>query len=1582
MSNKTTGFKKTLKRAMVLLLVVVLTTGAVSVMGTDATDYQPDNSNDLYVAAPGDLGEGEYEYEDSYVADEADYGYEYDYEYDASYEEGEAGAVVEEAPAVISPAQVDINALGTAMPVPFGAPTVDAYTWDDINTAVQDHIGEEVIILLRNDIVATGNAIVIPAGTSVYLMSALFGENAYAVYQHNVTSTNMNFTRRHFVIEGGSLSLGNVHLTRNTAVVDMDAEIGGGIRIRNDGYLYMFAGSAVSNVRSSDAGAVWVELGSTLEMHGGDIHSNISAIHGGGIGIWNSNFTMYAGTIRNNVATQVGGGVRVDTGAIFTMHGGLITDNQAGTHAGGLELIGNAIFTMYGGAITENEATNAGGGINVGAGATATMHGGEISGNVAGTHSGGVVINNGSLTIHGGTISNNEANTHAGGVGLIAANSTFTMTGGTIGGDTPAYANTAVNGGGVWVGNGATFTMNGADAVIRGNVAAETGGGVRVQNSGSTFTMYNGAISHNHGGANSGGVIVSEEAVFTMYDGRIHHNTAGGSGGGVNVNSLGGTGIGGWFVMRGGVIDYNSTGSGGGGGGGVRVFAGTFTMYDGVIRNNAGNIGGGVSVREYFYMHGGAIYGNTTTSRGGGVALESSLTTMTMTGGIIGGDTPAHANTAAWFGGGVAASPGATFVMDGADALIRGNRATDGGGAGISGSTFTMLDGTIYRNEATNGGGVWIAHSATFTMDGTDAVIRRNTATGTGTNTGGGGVFATGAGSTFNMYVGTIQQNESTTWGGGVQVTHGANFTMHDGIIADNVAHGLGGGHGGGGISIRYDSSLIMYGGQVLNNRAEFGGGLRVGGASAQISETNPSVQTLFYGNTAVRSGGGLHMTDSDGRTGTNIVMTGGTIENNEAGVNGGGAQIGSASFTISGTTLIYNNTANNGGGVNLAAAYPGVFTMNGGLIIGNTAGNNGGGVAVQNVNATMTATAGSITNNHAALDGGGIFTIAYDYNHTLSTGAYSNLTISPAVIFGGNTAGNGAFLPPTNPQITNIAFPATGNGPSAGAPGLLANPVQNHTLNNYDINFFVREVAITKSAPATVTPNTALTYTLTITNTGNVTLTGLAVTDNLPAQLTNPRNLQYPTGVTASFTGQTLSATIASLAPGASVTIAFTVTVNASVGQTITNTATVTVPSIPGLGDEGSTTTTVVQLDEGGGNNGGGDPTPNPAVQITKSAPATVQPNTPLTYTITVRNTGDVTLTGLVVTDNLPAQLQNPRNLQYPAGVTASFTGQTLNATIASLNPGQTVTISFVVTVYAAVGTAITNTATVNVPSMPGIGDQGSTTTTVTGNQPEMIKNPDRTVVRVGETIYWTLRGFHNPTGVAVTDFMIMDMPGRGLNFLSGSLPAFTGGEGITFDIRYTVAGSNQWHTHATGIDASQPFNFSLPQPGNLHYTNIALFFGDVPADFGLGNEIVLTFVVGADAPNNVLINEFLIRYNSIERPGLSPDRPIVVPDDSDNGGSNVWTPITPQLPTTPEQPDETDNAGAQLPGLGVEANENVPQVTPATDAETSPAIGRVNPPTGDNFNLNGIILSVAGLVASLGALLLVGKSRRKNAA
>ena len=107
------------------------------------------------------------------------------------------------------------------------------------------------------------------------------------------------------------------------------------------------------------------------------------------------------------------------------------------------------------------------------------------------------------------------------------------------------------------------------------------------------------------------------------------------------------------------------------------------------------------------------------------------------------------------------------------------------------------------------------------------------------------------------------------------------------------------------------------------------------------------------------------------------------------------------------------------------------------------------------------------------------------------------------------------------------------------------------------------------------------------------------------------------------------------------------------------------------------------------------------PGISLEKlvSSP-TVDPGGNLTYTLIVRNTGGAVLTNVVVTDDLPVQLTNPRNLVItPEGAgTGNFVGQLLTVNIPRLGIGEEVTITFEVTVAGNVagGTVIDNVAEV----------------------------------------------------------------------------------------------------------------------------------------------------------------------------------------------------------------------------------------------------------------------------------------------
>jgi hypothetical protein len=145
--------------------------------------------------------------------------------------------------------------------------------------------------------------------------------------------------------------------------------------------------------------------------------------------------------------------------------------------------------------------------------------------------------------------------------------------------------------GGVYVGSGSSFVMNGG--TISGNTASgEYGGGVYVYNG--TFTMNEGSINNNTSIYGGGVSIAGSDGTFDMRGGSISGNiisTFSGCGGGVYVYN-------GTFTMSGGTISDNTLEESWErlitAGGGVYVFNGTFTMSGGIISGNAAENGGGV----------------------------------------------------------------------------------------------------------------------------------------------------------------------------------------------------------------------------------------------------------------------------------------------------------------------------------------------------------------------------------------------------------------------------------------------------------------------------------------------------------------------------------------------------------------------------------------------------------------------------------------------------------------------------------------------------------------------------------------------------------------------------------------------------------------------------------------------------------------------------------------------------------------------------------------------------------------------------------------------------------------------------
>ena len=200
-------------------------------------------------------------------------------------------------------------------------------------------------------------------------------------------------------------------------------------------------------------------------------------------------------------------------------------------------------------------------------------------------------------------------------------------------------------------------------------------------------------------------------------------------------------------------------------------------------------------------------------------------------------------------------------------------------------------------------------------------------------------------------------------------------------------------------------------------------------------------------------------------------------------------------------------------------------------------------------------------------------------------------------------------------------------------------------------------------------TPGDLITYTVTATNTGNVTLDPVTVTDPLVTNLTCDKTSLAP-GETATCTG-TYAITQADIDRGF-VDNTATGTGKPPTGDNVSDTGSAHVPIAQNGGmDVGKAITSVVDRDH-------------------NSAPST---GDDIVYGITVTNTGNVTLTGVVVSDPIPAQTTFAGCSDNCTQNGNPVTSVTWN--VSPIAPGDSKTVTLTVTVGKLTTCTICNIAT-----------------------------------------------------------------------------------------------------------------------------------------------------------------------------------------------------------------------------------------------------------------------------------------------
>ncbi len=159
--------------------------------------------------------------------------------------------------------------------------------------------------------------------------------------------------------------------------------------------------------------------------------------------------------------------------------------------------------------------------------------------------------------------------------------------------------------------------------------------------------------------------------------------------------------------------------------------------------------------------------------------------------------------------------------------------------------------------------------------------------------------------------------------------------------------------------------------------------------------------------------------------------------------------------------------------------------------------------------------------------------------------------------------------------------------------------------------------LGVAKTGPESALINTDFSYSITVTNNGDGEATNVTLVDSLPAGLALVR-----TDPAAAVDGSTATWNVGDLAPGASATVSLTVEgVEAGEQENV-----VTASSGGGstLSPEARATTTILV----------------PDVSLETTGRSTLFVGNQAPYTLTATNTGDAPLTGVTITENIPAGL------------------------------------------------------------------------------------------------------------------------------------------------------------------------------------------------------------------------------------------------------------------------------------------------------------------------------------------------------
>lgn len=374
-------------------------------------------------------------------------------------------------------------------------------------------------------------------------------------------------------------------------------------------------------------------------------------------------------------------------------------------------------------------------------------------------------------------------------------------------------------------------------------------------------------------------------------------------------------------------------------------------------------------------------------------------------------------------------------------------------------------------------------------------------------------------------------------------------------------------------------------------------------------------------------------------------------------------------------------------------------------------------------------------------------------------------------------------------------------------------NPDNNTSTENTPVTASA-DLSVTKSgSPSPVAAGSQLTYTVVAANHGPGDAQNVTLTDSLPAQIRNP---EYSLDGGFTFQPWTGSASLGSLAEGASRTVIIRGIVNETAVGTITNTVTVS-STTPDPNPDNNQDTEITPINT------------SADLSIAKTgSPIPATPGQYLFYTIRVENNGPNPAVNTVVTDTVPSSLTN---VEYSIDSGTAWNPWTGSYSLGTLAPGAVQTILLRGLVSLSAPDIITNTALVSSDTPDPNPDNNQDTAIIPVRESadlSLSKTAYPVPVNAGELLTYTLV-ISNAGPNAAQNVELSDMLPSGLinpefavqgssNFIPWTSPYAVGtlaaGGTFTVTIRGTVnpSASNGTLTNTAVVSSTTPD----PNPDN----------------------------------------------------------------------------------------------------------------------------------------------------------------------